>query len=308
MLKSGQAQTRVLVSNTPAGALRPFTDSVEVKISSHGAPWDDALSAELDLLAPGEMDDCYISRTTIAQPLTPSAIQTIKRFGTQACYEAGSVADVVHIDPQGALTGVRWTEHLDVLFLMPSELTFQRVLGETQGYPSKFELTRTSYVQDVQIRQIGLAVLAECRSGFPSGRLYGESLAIALAARLVACYSSHLLNSPNTKDGLPAWRLKRVTDFIEENIDSELGIAEIAAIAGFSEYHFSRLFKSRTGITPHRYVMQRRVARAKELLSRSQMSIKEISTSLGFSDQAHFTTVFKNATGMTPKHFREQAV
>lgn len=307
MTHSSQIQTRVLVSKTPSGVLSPFTESVDVKLSSHGAPWDDAMSAELDLLAPGELEDCYISRTTIAQPFASHSHPTIKRLSSPSHYEGGVTKDVIHIDPKGALTGVRWTEHMDILFLMPSEPTFQRVLRDMRGAPSRFELTRTSYAQDTQIRQIGLAVLAECQNGFASGRIFGESLAIALAARLVTCYSSNTLATSRNSDGLPTWRLRRVTDFIEENLDTELSLADIAEVAGFSEFHFSRLFKSRTGLTPHRYVIQRRINKAKELLKHSQMSIKEISANLGFSDQAHFTTVFKNIAGTTPKQFREQA-
>lgn len=300
-------QTRVLVKNTPSGVLQPFVDSVDVKVSSHGAPWDSALSAELDLVAPSEMKDVYISRTTIVQPMADHQF-AVQRLGQQSRYEGGLGEGVIHIDPLGSLTGALWTEPMHVLFLMPSESTFQLVLAELRSPPSRFELLRTSYAQDAQIRQIGYAVLAECRSGFASGRLYGESLAIALTARLVTCYSSRPGSLVGGNEGLPAWRLRRVTDFIEENIGAELALAEIAAVAGFSEYHFSRMFKLSTGRTPHRYVMERRVARAKELLALGTMPITEIGICLGFGDQSHLTTVFKKHTGTTPKHFREQSV
>lgn len=300
-----QIQTRVLVSKSPSGPLRPFADQVDIEVSSHGAPWDDTLAVELHRLEPFELEDCYISRTMIIQP-TANRRVTGSRLKSRRRYESGLVSDVIHIDPSGTLTGARWTEPLSVLFLMPSDQTFQRVLGELRSPPSNFELVRTNYARDEQIRQIGFAALAECQSGFSSGRLYGESLAIALAARLVSCYSSRQPNFPAANNGLPAWRLRRVTDFIEENLDSELGLAELAAVAQFSEYHFSRMFKQSTGSTPHRYVMERRIERAKELLAHSQISIKEISNRVGFGDQAHLTTVFKRLTGVTPKQFREQ--
>lgn len=307
MFRSDAVQTRVLVSNSPSGKLRPFVDSVYIQTSSHNAPWDDALAVEQVLVSPAEMEHCYISRTTIVQPL--SACHTpVKRLGELSLAENNFAKDMIHIDPSGSLTGARWDEAMNVLFMMPSESMFERVLREMRNPPGKIELTRSSFVQDIQIQQIGLALLAECKSGFPTGRLFGESLAMALTARLIGHYSTSQLSVPSSNaNGLPTWRLRRVTDYIEENIGSELGLENLAAVAEFSEFHFSRMFKLRTGLTPHAYVTERRIARAKELLIHSKMSIKEISVDLGFGDQAHMTTVFKRYTRTTPKKFREQA-
>lgn len=308
MLTSNAVQTRVLVSNSPSGKLRPFIDSVDIQTSSHDAPWDDALAVEQVFVSPAEMEHCYISRTTIVQPL--SVCHTpVTRLGELSHSENHLAKDVIHIDPSGSLTGARWDEAMNVLFLMPSETMFERVLREMRNPPSKIELKRNSFVQDQQIQQIGLALLAECKSGFPTGRLFGESLAMALTARLVSHYSTSQPNLPNSSNlqGLPTWRLRRVTDYIEENLGTDLGLENLAAVAEFSEFHFSRMFKLRTGVTPHAYVTERRIARAKELLASSRMSIKEISVHLGFGDQAHMTTVFKRITGTTPKKFREQA-
>lgn len=298
-------QTRVLVRNTPSGELRPFVDSVEIEASSHGAPWDEALAVELDRLGPSELTGSYVNRTTIIQPIAEHHVH-ISRLEQRDRYASNPAMDVVHIDPSGALTGARWTAPLRVLFMMPSDLTFQRVLHDARGAATTPCLLRTSNAPDVQIRQIGLAILAECQSGFVSGRLFGESLAIALAARLIACYSSGRISIRPLNGGLPAWRLRRVTDFIESHIESDLSLSSLAEEAHLSEYHFSRLFKQSTGMTPHYYVMQRRVAHAKELLSQSSLSIKEISIQTGFSDQAHLTTIFRRHTGTTPKKYRNR--
>jgi AraC family transcriptional regulator len=308
MLRFNAVQTRVLVSNSPSGKLRPFIDSVDIQTSSHDAPWDDALAVEQVFVTPAEMENCYISRTTIVQPLS-TCYTPVTRLGEHSHSENNLAKDVIHIDPSGSLTGARWDEAMNVLFLMPSESMFERVLREMHTPPSRIELTRNSFVQDRQIQQIGFALLAECKSGFPTGRLFGESLAMALTARLISHYSTSHLNllGSNNTHGLPTWRLRRVTDYIEENIGADLGLENLAAVAEFSEFHFSRMFKLRTGLTPHAYVTERRIARVKELLIHSPMSIKEISVHVGFGDQAHMTTVFKRCTGTTPKRFREQA-
>lgn len=296
-------QTRVLVRDSPSGKLRPFVDSVDVKASSQGSSWDDLLIVEHNLMPASEMTGGYIDRTTIIQPLVNYDVPAT-RLGGEKQTAQSSLKGVIHIDPSGSLTGASWSEPINLLFLMPSEVAFERIVKELPNPSARLELKRKSFVQDAQIQQIGLAILTECQSGFSSGRLYGEFLAMALAARLINCYSSQPLKLPTDK-GLPAWRLRRVTEFIEENIGAELGLADLASVAGFSEYHFSRIFKLSTGQTPHRYVIERRVARAKELLSRTQMSIMDISIHLGFGDQAHLTTVFKRSTGETPKKFRD---
>lgn len=303
MLESEPVQTRVLVRDSPSGKLRPFVESVDIKTSSHGAPWGDALVVEHNLMPASEMASGYIDRTTIIQPLVNYDVPAT-RLGREGQAARNSLKGVIHIDPSGSLTGASWSEPINILFLMPSEMMFERVYKELANPPSQLELTRTSFAQDVQMQQIGLAILTECQTGFLSGRLYGEALAMALTARLVNSYSSHPLNLPGDK-GLPSWRLRRVIDFIEENIGTELGLSDLAAVAGFSEYHFSRVFKLTTGVTPYRYVIERRVARAKEMLSRTQMPIMDISTHLGFGDQAHLTTVFRKYTGVTPKKFRD---
>ncbi|MCG7201471.1 AraC family transcriptional regulator [Marinobacter pelagius] len=305
MLNAEPIKTRVMVRTSQTGEVLPFIDSFDIKASSHGAPWDDLLAVEHDLLPASEMKGGYIERTTIVQPLVKYDVPAF-RLEDQRHTQPTSLRNVIHIDPSGSLTGARWTKPANVLFLMPSDTVFERVIEDMAKTPSRLELTRASFIQDIHIQQIGNAILTECQEGFPSGRLYGESLAMALTARLVNNYSVRHLHTNDTGLGLPSWRLRKVIDFIERNIDADLGLEDLANLAGFSEFHFSRMFKKSTGFTPHRYVTERRIARAKELLLRTQMPIKDISNQLGFGDQAHLSTVFKRLTGTTPKRFREQ--
>lgn len=92
-----------------------------------------------------------------------------------------------------------------------------------------------------------------------------------------------------------------VTDYISDRLDRELSLNELAAIAQLSPYHFSRAFKQSTGISPHQYVIQCRVERAKQLLQQGKMSIGEIAIACGFSHQSHLNRHFKRLTGVTPK-------
>ena len=298
-------RTQVLVSNSSSVVPQPFVKCVDVKVSSAGAPWSDALDVEFDLVQPAEFGKSCIQRTTITQPLIRNAV--VERLITGNAYEAGTThLGVVHLDPAGSETGVRWKDAMHVLFMMPTDKTFQRVVEDSRSALPAFGLERRNHVEDMQVWKIGLSILEECMQGFPSGRIYGESLAMALASRVITVYSCKRRELPKSESGLPSNRLRKVIELIEENLDKDLSLSDLASAAWFSEFHFSRMFKLSTGATPHRYVMERRVAKAKELLEDRDISIKEISARLGFGDQAHFTTVFKNLSGTTPKKFREQ--
>lgn len=99
-------------------------------------------------------------------------------------------------------------------------------------------------------------------------------------------------------------RLARVKEFVDAHLADDLSLAEIAAAAELSPFHFARVFKRETGAPPHRYLMERRVARARELLAGTTMDLAEVALACGFAGQSHFTTAFKRHTGLTPGAWR----
>jgi AraC family transcriptional regulator len=96
-----------------------------------------------------------------------------------------------------------------------------------------------------------------------------------------------------------------VREFINENLDEDLSLAEIAAVADLSQYHFARAFRKTTGLTPQQYLMRQRIERAKELLAKDDLPLVEVSLRAGFKNQSHFTTLFRKFTKLTPKTWRE---
>lgn len=135
-------------------------------------------------------------------------------------------------------------------------------------------------------------------------RLLAESLLGAIATRAA---QRHGAAPPGRAPDLPRQRLQRVLDHIEANLGEELGLAELAAVACISPFHLSRSFKAALGIGPQRYVMRRRVERAKALLAQTALPLVAIAQELGFSDQSHFTNVFRREAGTTPARFRAAA-
>jgi AraC family transcriptional regulator len=104
--------------------------------------------------------------------------------------------------------------------------------------------------------------------------------------------------------GMVDRRLRRAIEFMHDHCGRELKLAEIAAAAYLSEFHFARLFKKITGVTPHQYLAGLRVERARRLLAETDRTIVEIAAEVGYGTQSHFTKVFREATGLTPLAFR----
>jgi len=99
-------------------------------------------------------------------------------------------------------------------------------------------------------------------------------------------------------------RLRRVTQYIQENLQQELRLAELSALVHMSPYHFARLFKQSTGVPPHRFLVRCRMDEARALLEARAVPIAEIARLVGFRTPSHFTTTFRRLAGMTPSAYR----
>jgi AraC family transcriptional regulator len=154
---------------------------------------------------------------------------------------------------------------------------------------------------------LALALAAMTHQPQASDPLVAEQLGTALAvcvARLLAQRPAQA-TAPQSLAISPQ-RLRRVLDYIEASLgERTLSLAEIAAVAHLSQFHFSRAFKSATGTAPHRFVVERRVDRAKTLLADPGISLAEIAAAVGFANQAHFSTMFRRLTSMSPRQYRQ---
>src|SRR5882724_3099587 len=104
--------------------------------------------------------------------------------------------------------------------------------------------------------------------------------------------------------GLPECRLRRVAEYIQENLHREVRLAELGGLVHMSPYHFARLFKRSTGVSPHRFLVQRRIEQASALLTVQTLPIAEIARSVGFRTPSHFATTFRRVSGITPSAYR----
>jgi AraC family transcriptional regulator len=159
--------------------------------------------------------------------------------------------------------------------------------------------------EDPLIVQIMLA-LADVEGG-PADRLMAAALSTALSLRLSNRLGKTIERLPGAARGLSRGQLHRVCEHIEANLDGELTLAGLSAVARLSQWHFSRAFKSAVGIGVHAYVARRRIERAKVLLVQADLSIAEAASAVGFQSAASFTTCFRRLAGITPGGFRRGA-
>jgi AraC family transcriptional regulator len=159
--------------------------------------------------------------------------------------------------------------------------------------------------RDDQLRHIMLAMHHELLAGFPSGRLFGEYMGLSFATKLLSkrCASARV---SDYRGGLSQSKLRLVKTFIHQNLANVLSLSDIANLVHMGPCHFSRAFKESTGLSPHQYVLRRRIDRAVEMLKDERSSLAGIAYDLGFSSQGHFTTVFRKFTGTQPSNYREQ--
>lgn len=161
-------------------------------------------------------------------------------------------------------------------------------------------LPPSSGISDPRLTGLMMALRAEQQAGWPSGPLFAESLAQALACLLLA--NGAVLTAP--RHALPARLASRVAAFIDAELARPLSLTELAAHTGYSVAQFTRLFRASFGTSPLRYVTARRIERACRLLRSGRDAQIEIALACGFQSQQHFARVFRTQVGMTPQAYR----
>ncbi len=169
-------------------------------------------------------------------------------------------------------------------------------------------LSDPSVVHDPVLERLGVALSNAAGSCGAFGRVYADSIGLAIVSRLLSREFSGAQQAAVAKSaGLPAWRMKRVVDYIEAHLTKPIGLADVAQSAGLSRMHFAAQFRAATGLRPHEFVLRRRIEHAQALLLQRGVTSLEVALDSGFRSQAHFTTVFKRLVGETPARWRTDA-
>ena len=231
-----------------------------------------------------------VSPDTYVEQVTEGKIQTAQmRLG-----------DVI-IVPAQLEASANWNQAHSYLALCFNPIVLEQKVHEmVKGY--SVELLPQFALPDSLIHSIVLALQQELSTPGFGGKLYLDSLVTTLCTHLLRhyCIQKPINILPSS---LPPATLNRVIDYIQVHLAEDLTLTQLAAIAKVSPNYFAAQFKQSMGITPHKYVIQQRIAKAKELIIAGKGTLAEISNYVGFADQSHFTHHFKRMIGVTPKKF-----
>jgi AraC family transcriptional regulator len=157
---------------------------------------------------------------------------------------------------------------------------------------------------DERLEHLLNVLYTELRQGAPNGRLFAEQIGDAIAILVARQYATVKPGLYGLGGRIPPARLKQVFDYIEAHFDQQTHLSDLAETASMSPFYFARLFKNSVGVSPHKYVVARRIERARELLKRSSMSVVEIGVRVGYVDTKHFRGIFRREAGVSPNEFR----
>jgi len=192
-----------------------------------------------------------------------------------------------------------------IVLFIPEEFVSRVIVEHWGADPRKVEMMWQFLGRDRVVEDVMTRLAMEAKSGSPSGRLYAESACEFLAHHIIHSYSSMSTVTAAPIGGLPPRRLNSVLDYIEDSVAQPITLRQLAEVAGVSARHFERAFRQVMGVPPHAYVMERRLATARDLLiSCPTLAIEEIARRAGFSSSSHLASAFRRQNGCSPRTFR----
>jgi len=217
----------------------------------------------------------------------------------------GSIA----VLPRETFMRHRWQGGWEMLVVYLEPSIVAQVVAESLGFDSSRTVLPPLYGLNVpELRSAMLSVDAELRVGGVAGSLLVESLANVLAVHLIRHITGPRRELVSADGALPSHKLRRVIEYIMENLEGSPTLEQMAAVVHLSPFHFARQFKAATGLAPHQYVIARRVERAQHLLRTDrELGLAEVAFRSGFANQSHFCFQFKRIVGITPRQFQTSA-
>jgi len=226
---------------------------------------------------------------------------------TRSGWRNGGGPDRFCIMPKDNMSSWDVRDDLSFVHLYCSDEHLRHLVEQTwERSPASIVLEERTFAEDPQITLLYRQFLLSSQWQENSNHLMLSTASTLLMAHLAKNYTQLQWALPTVRGGLAPVVLNRVKEFIHANLSQPLLLAELAALAGLSEFHFARMFKQTMGMAPHQYVMNARMIQAESLLRGSALDITSIALECGFSSTSHFSNRFKSLRGMTPTALRQQ--
>jgi AraC family transcriptional regulator len=178
----------------------------------------------------------------------------------------------------------------------------------SDGAYGEVELRPSRKFADPRLSAMAAAVHAEMVAGFPSGRLFLDSVEQAMAVTLVNGHAVRHRPVQMYRGGLGSARLRKIKELVHSKMEDDLSLEDMAQSVGLSTAHFARMFRKSTGETPHQFVLRQRLERGKAMLRAPDARVLDVAVACGFKTQQHFAQVFRDVLGLSPTQYRQDLV
>jgi AraC-like DNA-binding protein len=197
------------------------------------------------------------------------------------------------------------TAHHSLHFYLPHAALLELAERDDLTFSGELRYRFATSYDDAVVRQLGMALLPALeRNGGVNG-LFVDHVLHALACHVLGRYGeTSPLRRALTSGQISPWQINRAKELMRARLDSDVSLKDLATACGISITHFTRGFRRSTGISPHRWLVERRIERAKGLLIGGNSPLSDIAVDCGFADQSHFTRTFRHATGISPGRWR----
>jgi AraC family transcriptional regulator len=273
---------------------------------SEGAGWRDLYAARF-VEAPFETTEIALDHPSFIYHLTRPT-EVTRRIQGQSRERELIGPRRITLTPGGTTAHWHHAGHPEILHVYLRQQLFDSVAGEMYDCEAGRVALRPRFaMQDPLLEELAITINDAMGEGWTGSTVFADTLARMVAAQLARAHSSSTrqLRRP-APDGLSDWRLRRLADLIEINLDGDLSLDAMAAEVGLSPLYLIRAFKHAFREPPHRYILRRRIERAKGLLRTTDMSVAEIALAAGFSSQSHLSNRFRRVVGISPAAFRKQ--
>lgn len=285
---------------TPDGKLSPYDPHTEF----HHARGSGIMLVRLTFGGPA---DAYMEK--LRDPEEPDVLFTAHGQGRPAFGQVAGTRFSVPATDRHRATFIPYGVDSSVVFagsrtvsaiLFPPMLLADMVGGRRYG-----SLEPVLFLEDSRLTDMIMLLEHELLRPSLASDLLVDGISRAMAA-LLARQDVASIGVEADRPMLAPWRLRRVLDFIETHLDRNLGLDDLAVIADLPTFQFSRVFKRATGVSPYRYLRDRRLMRSKVLLADGRLSVAELALACGFANQSHFTAAFSKVSGISPARYRRQ--